>query len=76
MKPSRTPRMIDLTGHLQDLRSSLSPNCRHFSGTHSTLGETYRDAPAPDPTLPMRRLFIAFLLITASILAAYLSTRQ
>lgn len=28
---SRTPRMIDLTGHLKDLRGSLSPDCRHFT---------------------------------------------
>jgi len=73
---TRTPRMIDLTAHRRDLRGSLSPNCSQFSGITSRLGETYRDTPAPDPTIPMRRLFIAFLLVFIAILAAYLSAHQ
>lgn len=73
MKPDRTPRMIDLTGHLKDLRGSLSPDSRAFDPAPELYGN---NVVTRRPAGCIRRLAIAFFLIITLILTAYLTTAR
>lgn len=65
---------IDLTGHLSSLKSSLTPDCKHFEPT-TPLWQLARRRES-DPQTTIMRLFIAFLLISSAIVLAYLASAQ
>lgn len=69
MKSSREPRMIDLTGHLKDLRSSLSPDCRLFEPAPEIFQTRRTQHDAPRWAL---RIGLVFLLTLAALAAAVL----
>ncbi len=72
MKRRSPVRMIDLTGHLSSLKSSLTPDCKHFEPT-TPLWQLARRPDVEAQTIIMR-LFIAFLIISSAIVLAYLAT--
>jgi hypothetical protein len=61
-------RHIDLTARLVSLKSSLSPDCKLFEPS-PPLFVSHRSSG--EPTRWFLRLFVAFLIIDAAILAAY-----
>lgn len=71
---NRTPRMIDLTGRLTSLKSSLTPDSKQFE----PAPPLWQLAPRPDAAAQtwIMRLFIAFLLVSSAIFAAYLVAHQ
>lgn len=62
---------IDLTGHLRSLKSSLTPECKHFEPVPPLWQLARR--PAADAQVTIMHLGIAFLIIISAILAAYLA---
>lgn len=62
-------RHIDLTGRLVSLKSSLSPESKLFQAAPPLFVSHRSDE---DPPRWTARLFVAFLVINAAILAAYL----
>lgn len=64
---------IDLTGHLSSLKGSLTPDCKHFE----PVPPLWQIAPRPDAEAQttIMRYFIAFLLISSAIIAAYLAAQ-
>ncbi len=65
---------IALTVRLSSLKSSLTPDCRHFE----PAPPLWQLAPRPDAEAQtwIMRLFIAFLLVSSAIRAAYLVAHQ
>lgn len=70
MKSNREPRMIDLTGHLKDLRGSLSPDCRLFEPAPDLFDTRRTQHDAPRWAL---RIGLVFILTLAAAAAALLS---
>lgn len=68
LPPDRKP-CIDLTGRLVSLKSSLSPSCKLFEPAPPLFVSRRSDEDSPRWFL---RLFMAFLIINAAVLAAYL----
>jgi hypothetical protein len=62
-------RHIDLTARLVDLKSSLSPSCKLFEPAPPLFVSRRSDE---DPPRWAVRLFVAFVIINAAVLAAYL----
>ena len=62
-------RHIDLTARLVDLKSSLSPSCKLFEPAPVLFVARRSDE---DPPRWFLRLFVAFCIINAAVLAAYL----
>ena len=62
-------RHIDLTGRLVSLNSSLTPSCKLFQAAPPLYVCRRSDEEPPRWFL---RLFVAFLIINAAVLAAYL----
>ncbi len=62
-------RHIDLTARLVDLKSSLSPDCKLFEPAPPMFVSRRSDEEPPRWFL---RLFVAFVIINAAVLAAYL----
>jgi hypothetical protein len=67
--PPDNLRHIDLTARLVSLKSSLSPDCKLFEPSPPLFVSRRSDE---DPPRWFLRLFVAFLIIDAAILAAYL----
>jgi len=61
-------RHIDLTARLVSLNSSLTPDCKLFEPAPPLFVSRRSDEDSPRWFL---RLFVAFLIINAAILAAY-----
>jgi hypothetical protein len=72
LPPDRKP-CIDLTGRLVNLKSSLSPSCKLFEPA-PPLFVSRRSSD--EPARWFLRLFVAFLIINAAVLAAYLIAAQ
>jgi len=70
----RSPRMIDLTGHLEDLRGSLSPECRMFEPAPELYGDSLHRPEHPARHMP--RMLLAFLIVVAAIVTAALASAQ
>jgi hypothetical protein len=68
LPPDRKP-CIDLTGRLVSLKSSLSPSCKLFEPAPPLFVSRRSDE---DPPRWFLRLFVAFCIINAAVLAAYL----
>jgi hypothetical protein len=66
-------RHIDLTARLVDLKSSLSPSCKLFEPAPPLFVSRRSDE---DPPRWAVRLFVAFVIINAAVLAAYLIAAQ
>ena len=64
-------RHIDLTARLVDLKSSLTPSCKLFEPA-PPLYVCHRSDE--DPPRWAVRLFVAFIVINAAILAAYFAS--
>ena len=62
-------RHIDLTARLVDLKSSLSPSCKLFEPAPPLFVSRRSDEEPPRWAV---RLFVAFVIINAAVLAAYL----
>lgn len=62
-------RHIDLTARLVSLKSSLTPDCKLFEPAPPLFVSRRSDEGPPRWFL---RLFMAFLIINAAVLAAYL----
>jgi hypothetical protein len=62
-------RHIDLTARLVSLKSSLSPDCKLFEPAPPMFVSRRSDEEPPRWFL---RLFVAFVIINAAVLAAYL----
>lgn len=67
LPPDRKP-MINLTGHLSSLKSSLTPDCRLFE----PMPPLFISRPRSEPSRAIWRLFLAFLALSAAILTFYL----
>jgi hypothetical protein len=67
--PPDNLRHIDLTARLVDLKSSLSPDCKLFEPAPPMFVSRRSDEEPPRWFL---RLFVAFVIINAAVLAAYL----
>jgi hypothetical protein len=72
LPPDRKP-CIDLTGRLVSLKSSLTPDCKLFEPAPPLYVCRRSDE---DPPRWAVRLFVAFLIINAAVLAAYLIAAQ
>lgn len=66
LPPDRKP-MINLTGHLSSLKSSLTPDCKLFE----PMPPLYISRPRSEPSSAMWRLFLAFLALFGAILCYY-----
>jgi hypothetical protein len=66
-------RHIDLTARLVDLKSSLSPDCKLFEPAPPMFVCHRSDEEPPRWAV---RLFVAFVIINAAVLAAYLIAAQ
>lgn len=62
-------RMIDLTGHLGSLKSSLTPDCKLFEPMPPLFISRRRD---DDPGRWTWRLAVGFLVLNAAIVLGYL----
>jgi hypothetical protein len=62
-------RHIDLTARLVSLKSSLSPACKLFEPAPPLFVSRRSDEEPPRWFL---RLFVAFVIINAAVMAAYL----
>ncbi len=65
---------IDLTGHLSSLKSSLTPDCKHFEPTVPLW--QLSNAPRSQPADWILRIGLVFLLGLAALAAAVLSSAQ
>jgi len=66
---TKTPRYIDLTGHLGSLKSSLTPDCKLFEPMPPLFISHRRD---DDHGRWTWRFAAGFLMLNAAILLAYL----
>lgn len=69
LPPDRKP-MINLTGHLSSLKSSLTPDCKLFE----PMPPLFISRPRPEPSRAIWRLFLGFLALFGLILALYLTS--